>query len=259
MENAQTIERCSVCLDNPATASVVAEKCLPVPAFGNHRLDRVKVATIGLNPALNEFFENDEWKQREQRLAILDDYGRLTRESLSAEEIQHATKRRENYFTDARRDWHSYFDSLDCLLGRVSGKWSYVYGTAVHLDLVACATTVRFGMLDDDSQEGLQANCRRHFERTLIQLPLGTLLLFNGVSVHNSIQPYCQKFEARDELITIFSDARKHMGCVGQVEFGSRKFEFRAWSIPVRKLTLLCRHDLAFWLRGTLGFPRFPF
>ncbi|HEU0040683.1 MAG TPA: hypothetical protein VFR76_15560 [Verrucomicrobiae bacterium] len=116
MENAHAIESCSICLNDQTTANAVVGKCLPVPVFGNHHRDKIKVATIGLNPALDEFHENDEWKQKEQRLPILDDYGRLKRESLSAENIQDATRRRENYFTDVQRDWHSYFDALDCLL-----------------------------------------------------------------------------------------------------------------------------------------------
>jgi len=83
----------------------------------------------------------------------------------------------ERYFADA--DWHNYFNSLDSLLGRINPKWSYARN-AVHIDLVACSTSTKFGDISQYFQQTLIKNCRLHFFKTLARLPKETILFLNG-------------------------------------------------------------------------------
>ena len=66
--------------------------------FGSVSEKWVKVATIGLNPALNEFRQNGIAKARNLRLPILSDYGAAARINLNAADSDDAKKRREEYF-----------------------------------------------------------------------------------------------------------------------------------------------------------------
>jgi hypothetical protein len=222
--------------------------CLPVPAFGNPSGKRVKVATIGLNPALNEFQIRGTWKPAELRLPILNDYHKQTREELIETNIEKATKRRENYFTDLQRSPHGYFESLDSVLGRVNHLWSFALGSAVHFDLVACSTQKKWGDLDTESRKTLVTNCRPHFLRTLSELPSGTLLLLNGSSVCDELFRFGSvSFDVGPELILIEPQI---FGRRGLITIGKRQFAFRGWNFPVNRLTQLQRLELVIWLRG---------
>lgn len=52
----EPIEKCTRCLRDPALRKWIHESCLPVPGFGKIASERVKVATVGLNPSSTEFF-----------------------------------------------------------------------------------------------------------------------------------------------------------------------------------------------------------
>jgi hypothetical protein len=72
-----TIEKCHRCVGSQACQNQVVNECLPVSAFGNVSGKSVKVATIGLNPVLNEFYHPPNYttlKNLSQRLAALSDY-----------------------------------------------------------------------------------------------------------------------------------------------------------------------------------------
>jgi hypothetical protein len=245
-----TIEKCQRCIGSHACQSQVVNECLPVNAFGDVSGKSVEVATIGLNPALNEFFYNGAAKERSQRLPILNDYNVTSRANLQNGDIDDAKKRRETYFKDPDRGCHPHFEKLESLVSRVQPAWSYLLGNVVHIDLVACATEVRWGDLSNNCQAELLTNCRGHFLATLSRLPNGTLLFFDGTRVVSEMKQIGLQFkqEGGEKLINI----RGNRGCIGELKFGDKTFPFRGWSIPVGKLTMLWRYDLAFWIRGTL-------
>jgi hypothetical protein len=232
----EPIEKCVICR-NTAAESDVVWNCLPVPAFGNPKSDQVKVATIGLNPALNE-----------PRLPRLADYGKKSREELTDANVKDSAKCRENYFIECEKHWHNYFETLDSFLGRVNHLWSYARNV-VHIDLVACATKEKFAKTNEKSREILITNCRRHFLRTLIQLPKEAMLLLDGRAVcDNLLRLGRVNFDVGPELILITPRVRVK-GLCGSITINERQFKFRGWNMPVGKLNRLQRIDLAIWLR----------
>src|SRR5258708_25855140 len=181
------IEKCDRCVVSRACGNKVARECLPVPGFGDFSAKKLQVVTIGLNPALNEFYLNGDGKARDQRLAILKDYKVFYRNGLSDTDINDPTARREGYFRNTGRWWHSYFERLESVLSRANQDWSYVTGSAAHIDLVACATRDAWNKLLVECQAEMLTNCRDHFLGTLSRVPSGTLLLFDGARVTQEI------------------------------------------------------------------------
>lgn len=251
------IEKCHQCVGSQACENQVVNECLPVGAFGNVLGKSVWVATIGLNPALNEFYERDyqKPKSREQRLAMLHDYKLTSRADLREVDIKDAKKRSEEYFVNADREYHSYFEKLESLISRIEPRWSFVSGRVVHLDLVACPTQKRFGELSDSCRKQLIANCRVHFLEKLSNLPNKTLLLFDGASIVNEMRNLGATFDQEGgHLINL----QYNRGYIGKFKLGEKEFPFRGWSMPAGKLPLLWRYDLAAWICGTFN-PPLPF
>ena len=244
------IEKCCRCIGNPACENQVVNESLPVPAFGDVTNKKLRVVTIGLNPALNEFLNYDGTiKEQSQRLAMSSDYG-VERNDLSDINVKNAVERREGYYTNVDRWWHSYFEKLEGVLCRVNPDWSYATGSVAHIDLVACATRRAWGDLSQGCKGELLKNCRDHFLATLSRVPKGTLLLFDGSTVTaeicNSGLSVVQ--DGGVKLINI----RNNRGQIGKLKFGEKEFPFRSWSTPVSKIPSFWRYDLAFWLFGTL-------
>jgi len=258
-----TIEKCHHCVGSQACENQVKNECLPVGVFGNLFGKSIEVATIGLNPALNEFYLSDykTLKKRSQRLAALVDYNKASRAGLQEADVEDAKKRRGDYFINAEREPHSYFEKLESLISRIEPRWSFVTGRVVHIDLVACATRLRWGKLSDGCKKELIANCRGHFLETLSKLPSETLLLLDGIRVVNEmglpeIQKHVLKFsQMKEEKISLIQGNR---GFIGEIKYGDKKFPVRGWSMPVGQLPLLWRYDLAAWICGSMP-PPWPF
>jgi hypothetical protein len=252
------IEKYHHCVGSQTCENQVVNECLPVSAFGDAVSKSVKVATIGLNPALNEFFDSSgRANHRSLRLAILNDYQLSSRADLHASDVVDAKTRRESYFREDR-EWHSYFEKLESVISRIDPSWSYSTGRAVHLDLVACATKVRWSDLANECKSELISNCRIHFLKTLNDLPSGTLLLLDGSRVANEIS-LLPKHSSEATVLQITKKTICHVqgeqGCVGTLKLGDKEFPFRGWPVPAGKLTLLSRYNLAYWVCGTFSPP----
>ena len=246
-----TIEQCERCIGSVVCQKQVVNECLPVNAFGNVSEKQVEVATIGLNPALNEFRHNGIAIARNQRLPILSDYNTAARIDLKAADVDDAKRRREEYFRNHDREWHSYFEKMEFLLARIRLSWSYFWGSAVHIDMVACATEVRWSGLSNGCQSELLTNCRGHFLATLSRLPDGTMLLFDGARVTAEMRHLGLQYEQNGGVQLINMTGMS--GCLGTLKCGDKAFPFRSWSIPASKLTIPWRYDLAHWVRVTLS------
>ena len=230
MSEKTPIVQCSECRGTAAEA-VVDWNHLPVPCFGDPANPLVKIATIGLNPAANE-----------PQLPKLTEYHKHARKDLSPRDVVNCELWRERYF--AETEWHNYFNSLDALLGRINPKWSYARN-AVHIDLVACSTTSKFGNISQYFQQTLIKKCRLHFFRTLARLPKETILFLNGETVCDEVLSHAT-FEVGPELIVT---EPKLVGWRGSVMIAERQYKFRGWNIPVAHLNPLERIELAGWLR----------
>ena len=254
------VERCHRCVGNPECENQVVNECLPVPYFGDLTKAHLKVVTVGLNPALNEYYDyrEREWVAhvRSQRLALVSDYGMQSRTGLHDEDVEDAKKRRESYFTDSKRNWHSYFEKMESVLNRVNPAWTYVMGSAAHIDLVGCATKVRWSKLNRETQNTLIGNCREHFLATLSSLPSGTVILCDGPRATHEISNCGLRVEMKPkELINVRELPSGDIGFIGELFIGDKQFPLRGWSSQVSRLSAVWRYDLAFWLHGTL-FPR---
>jgi hypothetical protein len=230
------IEKCSICRGTAAGVAV-DWNFIPIPYFGNPANAIVKVATIGLNPAANE-----------PRLPRLGDYGKESRDSLTDDDLNSCEARREHYFTNPEETWHNYFRAFESVLGRTNHLWSYA-SNAVHIDLVACVTKVRFGLVGGVPRESLIGNCRPHFLGTLSQLPSGTVLLLDGEAVCNNVFSFGRAtFDISPEAVLIKTPV---VGVRGTLNIGGKQFKFRGWKrLSVSRMTALQRIDLAIWLRN---------
>ena len=253
-----SIERCHRCVRNQACDNQVVKECLPVPFFGDIMKPHLKVVTIGLNPALTEYFA-DGAKEKSQRLPILSDYAQNTRTALSDADVVDAKSRREKYFQNVNRDWHPYFEKMESVLNRVNPAWTYVMGSAAHIDVVACATRDRWSKLTGTCQAELIKNCREHFSRTICSLPDGTVILCDGPRAMKEIGNLGFRFEMKArELINVREKSGGDHGMIGELFSGRKKFAVRGWSSQVYYLPAVWRFDLAAWIHGTL-FPTSSF
>jgi hypothetical protein len=254
-----SVERCHRCVGNQACGNQVVNACLPVPFFGDITKPHLKVVTIGLNPALNEYYENGSEKTRSQRLAMLSDYTRFARTDLNDADVADAKARREKYFQNVNRDWHPYFEKMESVLNRVNPAWTYVMGSAVHIDVVACATKERWSNLTNTSQTELINNCREHFSRAICNLPNGTIILCDGPRAWQEITNLGLRLVMQPgHLINVREATGGDHGKIGELFSGEKKFPVRGWSAHVSHLSAVWRFDLASWIHGTL-FPASSF
>ena len=89
------IEHCQKCFRTSTTGNQIVADCVPVPFFGKLTGKNLKAVTIGLNPALNEFYHNGIELNRSKRLALLVDYSAAARENLTDSDVSDAKFRRE--------------------------------------------------------------------------------------------------------------------------------------------------------------------
>jgi hypothetical protein len=247
-----TIEMCQRCVGSQGCDNEVVEECLPVPFFADIIKPLLRVVTVGLNPALNEYYYDGVPKARNQRLALLADYKINARAELRDVDVVDAKARRARYFNASDRNWHPYFEKMESVINRVNPAWSYWMGSAIHLNLVACATKDRWSELAPETKSCLIGNCREHFLAALSRLPNGTLLLCDGPRVMQELQnPPLRMEQQPAELINIRETGGGDMGWIGKVVFDDKEFPFRGWSSQVSQLSAVWRFDLAFWLNET--------
>jgi hypothetical protein len=230
------------CWNSCANAAIMWQ-CLPVPVFGNHNSPSVRLATVGLNPSATEFLSDmGDWKPATQRLPLVTDFGVRERDRMSAANLEQAANQRAEYFL--RPAHHPFFSSIQRLLSAVNEEWNYVAGTAVHVDLVACASWRAWGQTSNKITNELVKNCHKHLKRTLTELPDETLLLLDGKTV-NATLAHNFSFGERVE---------EHIGNVtvwgGSLQIEGKYFKYKGWSIPIKYLSNLILRDLVLWLRG---------
>jgi hypothetical protein len=236
---------------NQVCDNQVVKESLPVPYFGDIANQNLKVVTIGLNPALDEFYKfNGDEKPRSQRLALLSDYKANNRKDLNVGDLDDVKKRRSEYFRDPNRDWHNYFQKMELVINRANQDWSYFSGSAMHLDIVACATKRRWSDIVPEAKALMIGNCREHFLESLAELPNGTILLFDGLRVMQEMQNLGLPIQRQPtQLMNLRSPDNGDSGWLGNLTLNDKTFPFRGWSSNVSQLSMCWRLDLATWLR----------
>jgi hypothetical protein len=192
-----------------------------------------------------------EWKAKEDRLQLVQDFGARDRAALEAADVESANKLRVNYFKRAPNPW---FESLTKLLRATHSDWAYTTGTAVHVDLVACATWRAWGDVSQNARGELVRNCHRHLIRTLGELPSDTVLLFDGKTAYKEvvgeevgILQNLGRFQDRDgESVDVRFQS-------GNVTIGDRSHKFVAWNYPANRLSSDARVSVASAAREAVG------
>jgi hypothetical protein len=252
------IEQCVDCFGSAAHADIMWET-LPVPWFGDVLSKRIDVATVALNPSWREF-ETEEGierklKESKERLPVVMDFGAQGRYcEVPCVRVQQGAAARTEYFDFAKsgRKPNGWFDALQDVMTATGRNWSYAGGTAVHLDLVACATRRVWRYLSGKAQKDLVSKCSPNFIDTLLKLRSEARLMLDGKRVFESMESQCGAVARLKEPIwdniTVW---RGHLSS----DFGQR--EFLGWNQPVNQQKKLFspfawkhgQHPLADWLR----------
>jgi len=227
------IEHCVDCKQG-ALEKCVMWRALPVPAFGMVESNRVKVATIGLNPVSSEFVdERSEWKNKEERLPVVMDYGLESRGELNGDARSYALAKRRMYFLESKRESLPWFGKMQGVMSALRQGWFYNKGTAVHVDLVACATWQSWGDLSPSNQQSLMKQCLPKFKATLDELHYRVVVLLDGRTASEWVMKQCgaesvveQQLEASEKL-TVWK---------GMVGTGNGLHRFYGWSTPVNRI-----------------------
>jgi len=211
-------------------------QALPVPWFGNVLSERVKVATVGLNPSWREFrTEGGVLRNSRERLPVVTDFGAKCRYEITGVQAQQAALARAKYFVLSKaREPNTWFKKLQGVMAatvRATGRnWSYADGTAVHLDIVACATCPTWSKLNTDAQDVLVNKCFPKFSDTLSRIPPEAWLLLDGQKVFDTVSGRCGAVVSCDMEVGTNPPLHVWRGRLSSA-FGTR--EFIGWSNPV--------------------------
>ena len=143
------------------------------------------MATISLNPSSLEFYHlDDRTKDKSERLPMVEDFGVQDRKALTDEGLRRARAVRDQYFGNKP---HTWFTPMQMMLRAMSLGWSYAEGTAVQVDVVACATRPSYGDVPEPAKKAMIQNCRPHLQQTLSRFSDGTMLIVNGSGAFEAV------------------------------------------------------------------------
>ena len=156
----------------------------PVISFGD--ASRARVATVGINPSMNEFQNQDriELTGAERRLATHRSLGYSDLTSAPVSAIRQAWADSNGYFH--RRPYLRWFNQLEQIL--IACGASYYDGSACSLDLVQWATDSRWGVLPEQVRGRLLETDTPFLKRQLVQAPHIKLVLANGMAVADQLE-----------------------------------------------------------------------
>lgn len=178
-------------LDSDALDPAVIKWASPVPYFGS--IGDSVVATVGINPSNREFADltGNELKDHGRRLPTLLSLGADTWSDVTGADIVRIARACDTYFeTNPYRQW---FDVLERLLS-AGGASMYARADtwrACHLDLVAFATSTKWGALPPQTREVLVDRGRQAMA-TVIRDSGIRLLVLNGRSVVREFEAFAQ-------------------------------------------------------------------
>lgn len=165
-------------LDSQVAPNDVLGWACPVPFFGEIAI--AKVATVGINPSNREFVDKagTELAEKARRLPTLSSLGRASWDDATGDDIRSIALGCRRYFhANPYRQW---FDVLDRML--CAGGASYYDSTACHLDLVAYATSTKWGILPSEVRDDLVRRGRSTIAE-LIRDSAVDVLVLNGRAV----------------------------------------------------------------------------
>ncbi|MBS2940324.1 hypothetical protein KDN32_21520 [Nocardioides sp. J2M5] len=165
-------------LDSQVAPNDVLGWACPVPFFGEIAL--AKVATVGINPSNREFVDKagTELAEPARRLPTLSSLGRASWDDATGDDIRSIALGCRRYFQG--NPYRQWFDVLDRML--CAGGASYYDSTACHVDLVAYATSTKWGILPGAVRDDLMRRGRSTIAE-LIRDSAVDVLVLNGRAV----------------------------------------------------------------------------
>lgn len=194
--------------------------------FGNPDHSRVRVATISLNPSSLEFYHlDDRTKDKSYRLPMVEDFGVQDRKTLTEEGLRRAREVRDQYFGNKP---HTWFTPMQMMLRAMSLGWSYAEGTAVQIDVVACATMPSYGKVSGPAKNDMIENCRPHLQQTLSGFRDGTILVVNGSGAFEALGK-AVKLQPKD-FTKQMSPQSQTTVYAGTTTVTGKRFRYFGWS-----------------------------
>lgn len=183
-------------LTAPPSKSVISGST-PVISFGD--FTSAKVATLGINPSCKEFLSGKTFlKTGKKRLVDYDSLGLKRNEKVKPEHVDAIWLGCKNYFSASANPYMVWFGQLDQII-RQAG-FSYLDGSACHLDLVQWATNPVWGNLSKREQSGLLA-ADLDFFLWQSEMPNIQLRLLNGRTAINSFMEFTEfKLQKVDQI-----------------------------------------------------------
>jgi hypothetical protein len=166
------------------------------------------------------------------------------RREISDVQGRQVAEKRSNYFTKNGREPHPWFKVLQGVMSAAGMNWSYANATAVHVDVVACATWREWGRLHPEAKEVLITNCFSKFTDTLCKLRSSAWLLLDGRTVFETVRQRCGAVLSVETEVGENPRLEVWRGHLSSA-FGKR--EFLGWSNPVSKQKN--QQPLVAWLR----------
>lgn len=126
------------------------------------------------------------------------DFDVRDRADLLQRHLDDARNSRNRYFANKPHVW---FTPMQIMLRSLDMSWSFADGTAIQVDIIACATNARFSEVPTKAQAELARNCSDHLKAMLGNLQPSTWLIINGRSA----------FDALNTAIELIPDERRSM------------------------------------------------
>jgi hypothetical protein len=176
-------------LDASPSTSDVLEWASPVPYFG--AINHARVATVGINPSNREFADvaGTELRGSARRFHTLGSLGMSSWSETTGADVRRIARACDGYFEN--NPYRQWFDVLDRLLlwGGASLYDRPSMIRACHLDLVAFATSAKWGDLAGDTRRSLVQRGRVPMA-TIIRDSGLQLLILNGRSVVREFESF---------------------------------------------------------------------
>jgi hypothetical protein len=167
----------------PANSHVVPVS-LPITSFGDP--NRARVATISINPSVNEFCLNTAahpvLPQGKKRFVDREVLGLVDDQVPTLDQARQILQGNHDYFQNNPYGWFNYLQTwiLDPLGA------SYEGGSAVHLDLVQWATNPVWSKIEDERTKHALITDDVEFLAELLKYKKYEMLLLNGRTVFDS-------------------------------------------------------------------------
>jgi hypothetical protein len=231
----------------------IIQQTTPVISFGD--FTTAKIATIGINPSKNEFLSGSNLiAASKKRLVDFETLGRQSSFPLSTTDAASVWEGCVNYFNTSNKYW-SWFGQLDELL--TAAGYSYLDGSACHLDLSPWATDPVWSDLTKDQQKLLVADGKELLNWQTKNNPLSALI-FNGRQAFEVIKDYSDiRLELAGTLEYTSGGSSKNSELV--IGTGPLGQKVLGWTLNIQNLQATVEEkeyvktELSSWLKANLN------